>query len=253
MSTPSLRIRSALFDDLDLTTPSNPIVGRDVRLTLNTDPLALSCTLHRMIADGDPKYYDMFSKDVSDNLTEEDLALAETIRDYYGKQLVWAALNSDNKPGKYNSEYQEALTKFIKGDKRTVMEKDRGMVYRIPEYYYIDTQMDIIKRDAKTTLPVGAYSVKEETTFTLTPVQRFKSSNHLYGKNFNYWFKDSDGYLYQLSISQGNALDHVMEHLFDTCNTMTFTGHKMPRSRRDGFSFYQVEKWKLDMSGLKLV
>jgi hypothetical protein len=233
---------------------NNPISAKTQHLTLKVDSLVLACARHRLAKE--PEYadlHDILSEKVYSKVEDADTTLAAEIREYYSGKMMWWELNEVRL-----TEYQIALKKYILSDPLEVVESNIGLVHKIPEFYASDRFMDSFKENSKTRiepdLQVKYYNdgfgnvsrVNEIIEVELTPLKSQQIANRRV-KRSEYYFHDSDKYLYRLSVEKGNDLEHIFKYFFERHTSLKFSGYKKINHSfdRQGIDFYELFKWNL--------
>jgi hypothetical protein len=168
-------------------------------------------------------------------MIQEDRDRANVIRDYYSKKLLVLTLKDHRM-----SNYRKDLNTFIHGDCKIVKEEMMPLVYRLPEFYDYDIEVEDMFRDLDTrfdhTIPAFGKIVNLEPIKKLTVNGKSK-------KFVEYWLKDSSDRPYKLEIETSNQLMHLWDHFFDKGSILLDVVAKP--SNRDGASFYKLIKWNL--------
>ena len=228
--TPTARPTVDIFSNTYKDTSQDPI-------TLKHDALALSCCSWRMRNTGLGDYWNIQSDEVGAQITQADIDLANEIRSFYGKKILWLQLN-----GRPVSQFRKDLMKYIHSDARVVTEHISGMIHKMPDFYEEDKILNQLKALADTSefteyLPNDAHVV-------LTPLRIIlRRSKHT--KINNYWLLTADKRLCQIEIPQPNPLEPLWLDIFNNCATITISGRFIP-GRREDFNFYRVTNWKVE-------
>ena len=209
------------------------------------DILALSVTWHRLRPTlshnvniiNDPSYRPTKLTDeiLFKEMIQEDRERAHDIRDYYSKKLMVLTLK-DHKL----SNYRKDLNTFIHGDCKIVKEQMMPLVYRLPEFYDYDIEVENMFRGLDTrfdnAMPAFGKLIQLEPIKKLTVNSKSK-------KFVEYWLKDSTDRPYKIEIDVSNQLMHLWDHFFDKGSVFLDVVAK-PTSR-DGASYYKLIRWKL--------
>ena len=195
---------------------------------LNHDVIAISCAVNRVPG------HDL--DDADDEVTAEDLAKADLIRSYYGRKLTWYQLSG--KPlSKFRTDLQSLLTR---DNKNILVHKELGMIYRLPEFYSLDTEFDNLKKDADVSYTNKLHIGKVE----LTPLKIFREK---YSKAAfqSFWFKDPNNRLVLIKIPLPNQLVHMFIDMFNNSATITVNATFAPFTR-DSYTYYKLSTWTLE-------
>lgn len=162
------------------------------------------------------------------HLSGEDIAQAQVIRDYYSKKIMVMKLK-----GTQMSRYKQDLSTFIHSDGKIFKEDMCPLVYRLPEFYEYDTQVDELysthNREIKTTA---------EPTKKLTLVKSL-TVGRKYNKRKEYWYSDEHNNLHRLSFSHDNPLLTLLD-LYST-NELTISG-RWRKTNKDDREYFINDK-----------
>ena len=227
-----------LFTSLD---PQNYRVEEPKVKTIPCDVLALSCCAYRKRDEQHP--FLCFQSIDPNDITEEDISLAEAVRKYYGKKYLWISLHNRNL-----TEFQQTVLNFLTQDNRQqFLETQEGMIHKLPEFYANDQITDAIFKNADTSdldntriPPV----LRTKQTKKLHPVDVVEIRNKRSKEN-KYWLKDDSNRLYLLSIPLPNTLEHMWVDLFNNSSTIKINGHYLPQRSMNG-DYYKIVDWKLE-------
>jgi len=169
-------------------------------------------------------------------VSEEDIAQANTIRDYYSKKImVWKLKNI------ILTGFRNDLNMFIHGDGKTFKETMIPLAYRLPEFYEYDVEFEKMSfeynKEVKSQ-PVANYPA---VTKHLTYIKSL-SVNTRRLKKIEYWFSDSHNNLVQMNVDTHNPLHSLLEKVITT-GSIDLEGRYATRNR-DGNEFLKVEKYK---------
>lgn len=168
-------------------------------------------------------------------VSEDDVAQANVIRDYYSKKImVWKLKNIKL------TYYREDLNTFIHGDGKTFKESMLPLVYRLPEFYEYDVEFEKMSFDYNKEVkcqPVVNYPAvtKHLTYIKSLPVNTKRI------KKVEYWFSDKHNNLVQLNIDTHNPLSSLLDKVIKK-GSIELEGRYGTRTR-DGNEFLRVEKY----------
>ncbi len=129
-------------------------------------------------------------------ITEYDLNKAKEIREYYSKKLMVLTLR-----GKKLTKFRQDLQSYIaNGYTNAYPEKYCGLIYRLPEFYEYDQQLDELRVESNNTPQDSFIGVK-----SLTLVKKMQR-DILKGKFVDYWFHDADKRVYKFTSRKENEL-----------------------------------------------
>ncbi len=181
-----------MFNEIESIQPAERLVEHP------TDSLAISCKNFR-IRQAINKYPNAYE------ISDVDRQMANDIRDYYSKKLMVRTLK-----GKSMSKFRQDLSTYLTNN-YTVRypEKYEGMIYRLPEFYAYDQEIDKLRMESNNVEQQATIGVR-----TLKPVKKLLSTNKS-GTVFHYWFHDSNKHLYKMYVSKDNELQPLFDCIFD--------------------------------------
>jgi hypothetical protein len=217
-------------------------------LTSSEDILALSVTWHRLRTSDNPQKAsgdmpsDLLDKILRENLTSEDKAKANMIREHFSKKIMMQLL-LDAVP---MSNFRKDLNSFIHSSPGTpISDKLSPLIYRLPELYEYDLNfqaMFVNEQLTKTIMPcIGRYSVN------LIPLTKMSVVLKTKGKFIEYWLKDDANKAYKIEILNSNGLHHLWDHFYDKKEVIPMIGSLQTR-HRDGIDYFKLNNWEIDFS-----
>jgi hypothetical protein len=235
-----------------VTWDSNSISNGNVKkyevFETSEDILALSVTWHRLRLPGNHIINTIRPTTLTDNIlfteiNQEDRNRADIIRDYYSKKLMVMTLR-----GQRISKFRKDLNTFIHGDCKIVKEEMMPLIFRLPEFYDYDIQLqemfsDLNKQfeDTEDQAYGAAYGGKK----ILKPMKKFVVKLRT-NKFSEYWLKDDDNKAYKIEIPIENKLNHLWEHFFEQ-ESIPLQGHFRPMER-DGINYFHLKNWEIDFT-----
>lgn len=169
-------------------------------------------------------------------VNNEDIELANTIRDYYSKKImVWKLKNINLTP------FRQDLNSFVHSDGKTFKETMLPLVYRLPEFYEYDVEFEKMSFEYNKEVKLHATppsSVGERKNLKFVK-QLSVNSKRL--KKIEYWFSDNHNNLIQLNTETSNPLNSLLEKVITTGDIALF-GRYTTRTR-DGNEFLRVDKY----------
>lgn len=200
------------------------------------DSLVLSVAWNRLRSNGISRTARLLDGTLFDSIISEDRDTAAKIRDFYSKKIMMLRLKS-SKP---MTNYREDLNKFIHSDGCTLREDMIGIVYRLPDFYKFDTQIEEITSsfNKKVQRNPGA------TSSTFTPLKRIERKT----KSINsvqYWMKDQlTGNGAMVSIQAKNPLEDVWNTVFNGTENLNL--YYTPKYHSlDDLEYMELSKWGL--------
>ena len=165
-------------------------------------------------------------------VTEEDIAHANVIRDYYSKKImVWKLKNEGF------TAFREDLNTFIHSEGKTFKESMLPLAYRLPEFYEYDIEFEKMafeyNREVKRNNDPNVVTVKQ-----LKFIKKL-SVNTKRQKRKEYWFSDRHNNLVLLNVESSNPLLSLMDMTVDK-NDITITG-AIRKFNRDGLEYLKID------------
>jgi len=165
-------------------------------------------------------------------VTEEDIAQANVIRDYYSKKIMVLKLKNEG-----FTAFREDLNTFIHSEGKTFKESMLPLAYRLPEFYEYDVEFEKMAFDYNR-------EVKRNDDPHVVTVKQLKfikklSVNTKRQKRKEYWFSDRHNNLVLLSVESSNPLLSLMDITVNK-NDITITGN-IRKNKRDGLEYLKVD------------
>lgn len=185
--------------------------------------------------------YKLTDRDLTHALNNDDRTLANTIRDYYSKKIMMWKLK-----GIKLTNFREDLNKFIHGDQHKIKETFFPIIFRLPEFYEYDINIDKMREqliDIPDTEELEKYKGKQ-SCLSLTPLVSLVKNNKRI-KVVEYWFKTEEDIPVMLSIEPKNPLEHIWNKIFDSKKVLQISGHIFVKSMTD-FEYLSINNWKLE-------
>ena len=207
---------------------------------ISQDLLALSVcwSRYRKVKDEHglrPTITKLLDSDLFRLVSEDDIAHANTIRDYYSKKImVWKLKNIKLTP------FREDMNTFIHGDGKMFKENMLPLVYRLPEFYEYDIEFEKMSFEYNKEVKRQESSHVTERKY-LTFIKSL-SVNTKRLKKTEYWFSDNHNNLVQMNIETHNPLYSLLDKVIKS-GSIELAGRYGTR-KRDGNEFLRVEKYK---------
>ena len=204
---------------------------------INKDLLALSvCWARYRKTRNDPGPQPTITKLLDSELfrlvTEEDIAQANIIRDYYSKKIMVLKLKNVG-----FTAFREDLNTFIHNEGKTFKESMLPLAYRLPEFYEYDIEFEKMafeyNREVKRNNDPNVVTVKQ-----LKFIKKL-SVNTKRQKRKEYWFSDRHNNLVLLNVESSNPLLSLMDMTVDK-NDITITG-AIRKFNRDGLEYLKID------------
>ena len=207
---------------------------------ISQDLLALSVcwARYRKVKDDNkvlPTITKLLDSELFKLVTEEDVAQANVIRDYYSKKImVWKLKNINL------TNFRQDLNTFIHSDGKTFKETMMPLAYRLPEFYEYDVEFEKMSFDYnKEVKRQGSVHATDKKHLTYI---KSLSVNTKRFKKIEYWFSDSHNNLVQMNLETNNPLNSLLEKVI-TSGSVDVVG-RYGTGNRDGNEFFRVEKYK---------
>lgn len=223
---------------------ANPLAKNVKESESTVDLLAVSAFLYRTHKD-DPdninRFSDLFLAAISNSITQEDHDMAENTAQHFSKQVVMAQLRGEV------SDFQRAVGVFLSGKRLRLEGTSVGLVYRLPEYYDMDT-----KWLAMRVKHFAEHEYVEVTddfyTRKLIPIDCIRHHTQNF-KETRYWFKDvQTGNPVVLNIDTNNQLKYIWDSIFNSHKDSVLEVTGMFQTRKiSGTQYMCAHKWKLEI------
>lgn len=215
----------------------NPTV---VTIPTEVDVLALSCAWWRLRGEGhgDTKngvIDSIFSSQLYKHLLEVDTAMARNIREYYSKKIMLLKLH-----GRELSKFRIDLAQFLTENGRTTNDAFKGMIYRLPEFYTYDREVDHMLENS---FNLDAYLEKTKEAKRLLPVKALTRKTKYTTKRVFFLRDEESGACVGTAVEEVNKLLHLWEMLFDLGVPLLLKGTYLPSQHP--FKHYSLRDWKL--------
>lgn len=162
------------------------------------------------------------------SVLESDHYVASSIRDYYSKKLVVRTLK-----GKPLSKFRQDLSDYLsKGYTNEYPEKYMGMIYKLPEFYFYDLEVDKLRLESSNKPLDTSIGVKKLKFLT----KLYRSANST--GSYTFWFHDEDKNLYNIQILKENALLDMFQSICEFGN-ITVSG-KFVSSSKDDLNYCKI-------------
>jgi hypothetical protein len=165
-------------------------------------------------------------------VSEDDIAQANVIRDYYSKKIMVLKLKNTG-----FTSFREDLNTFVHSDGKTFKENMMPLAYRLPEFYEYDVEFEKMlfdfNREVKRMDQPHVFHTKQ-----LKFVKQLLVNKKQY-KRKEYWFSDRSNNLVNINIDTSNPLLSLMDIVVSK-NDITING-KFKKCTRDGNEFIKVD------------
>lgn len=166
-------------------------------------------------------------------VSEDDIAQANVIRDYYSKKIMVLKLKNVG-----FSSFREDLNTFIHSNGKTFKESMLPLAYRLPEFYDYDVEFEKMSFDYNK-------EVKRIDEPHVAMVKQLKfikklSVNTRHSKRKEYWFSDGYNNLVNVNIETSNPLLSLLDMTVDK-NDIRVKG-TFRKCSRDGLEYLKVDR-----------
>lgn len=208
------------------------------KITTEYDLLVLSCCSYRL--NKQAKKYTITTSHVVKNVNDFDIALANKIRDYYSKKLMFLKLK-----GIELTKFRKDLSNFLHGNfhsecgRYTTPESYIGMASRLPHFYEYDCGLEKIFEGERSKATQKHFRGNKELTF----IKKFFVKKKI-GNNFEFWFTDANDFRYVISYNESNLLVSFLESYLNTHKKILAVGDFFLKYK-DNFVHYSSQTVEL--------
>lgn len=233
-----LGIKSSTFDDI-----FNTHYKKYEIYEFEDDILAVSCAWKRQRDNhpGEFVHSKLTDRKLFDSISSDDREQARLIRDYYSKKIMMLTLK-----GQSLTPFRKDLNTYIHGDTNNATDELFPLIYRLPEFYEYDMEIEKIKMSLQDRL-AGAKLEKyngKQHSFELTPVTSLKKHTKRL-KVIEYWFSINDSSPVLIQLEPKNPLLHIWDNLFSTKKVLQVSGLPFIKNM-DDFDYLSIKNWKLN-------
>lgn len=208
------------------------------------DVLAVSCTWKRQRDNhpGEFLHNKITDRKLFDSISSDDREQARLIRDYYSKKIMMLTLK-----GQALTPFRKDLNTFIHGESNRATDELFPLIYRLPEFYEYDMEIEKIKMSLQDRLAGAKLEKKyngKQHSFELTPITSLKKHNKRL-KVIEYWFSINDSNPVLIQLEPKNPLLHIWDNLFSTKKALQISGLPFIKNM-DDFEYLSIKNWKLN-------
>jgi hypothetical protein len=207
------------------------------------DILALSCASYRLRQGKDGQTYGLVSSVLLEEVTSADAVMAADIRrDYIQKIMMWKLKDTNF------TKFRAALSKFLLTDGLSFgsdEENWEGMVYRLPEFYSYDCQLENIKNRYQyhNQKPQSFWNNKKEIK-KLTPIICLARNSRHKG-NMDYFLETIElDQVARITVYRSNPLLQLWDNIFSLRAELSIEGVFNYRNI-DDLSHFEISKWNV--------
>jgi hypothetical protein len=239
VSLSSLNSSSGINFDWNTISGFNNDVKKYEVYEISVDLLALSvCWARYRKARNEPGLHPTITKLLDSELfrliTDEDVAQANVIRDYYSKKImVWKLKNISL------TNFRNDLNTFVHSDGKTFKETMIPLVYRLPEFYEYDVEFEQMSFDYNKEVKLqDSQFMSEKKQLKFVKQLSVNTKRH---KRKEYWFSDAYNNLVTFNIESNNPLISMLD--MTVKNHDIYVDGRYKKSLRDGNEYLKVEKF----------
>jgi hypothetical protein len=222
---------------LDFNDPVSPKIKEYKMYEVGEDALVLSVVWNRLRASGQSRTARLLDGTLFEQITTADREVAATIRDFYSKKIMMLKLKSS----KRITNYREDLNKFIHSDGCFLRDDMIGLVYRLPDFYNFDVQLEEVTKSINKNVQITP-NIATESTFT--PLKRIERKTRA-TNSIQYWMREqSTGNGAMICIQSKNPLENVWNNIFNNSTNLPLYYKKQTKTL-DGVEFMQLSNWGL--------
>jgi len=176
------------------------------------DPIALGCAAYRIWTENHITRWMDFEHVT---VTDADHALANNVRTFYRARTDHLLIDILKNGPTAVSEFRKKLSLIVSNQMHKYTAQDRGILYKLPYFYYEDTALERLFAD---NAPAEYYRSLMDANprperFQLTLLDSvFVSRKH--GETMQYWFRDDHSpSLYQWAVKTDNPLHSLVQSI----------------------------------------
>lgn len=207
--------------------------------TVKKDLLAVSCHLYRNFKnDIEKRYMDLTMASNTLNLTEQDFTDADTIADYYSKQIVIRQLKGDL------TDFKKSVLAFLQ-NRMAYNKSNPGLIYRLPEYYAVD--QTILKMKDQYLSDHKFIEIKDKKQIlSLKPTVTVRKHTRE-RKIDQYWFIDTEtNNPVMIDLHSKNEIKHIWDNMFETSSLIKVDATWISKRHSLNFDYVTTDdKWSV--------
>lgn len=219
---------------------------QEVSYNFTVDPLLVSCTLYRLIAESRAKdKIDHLNWSLTDHtdkiiakITDQDRVFAESLVSYYKSKLIMAKLRGD-----HFTKFKTDLLKYLTDSPTSVTSKFVGMIYKLPYFYQYDMQLIEIFDGAKSDLEKVPNHL-ERQDINLSFISKADTGQKK-ARHYEYWFKDENNLRFLVEVEKYNPIRPLWEKAIQ--NGDLSINSIFEKKRRDNLEFYTAKGWHISV------
>lgn len=222
------------FSDEDTVSPQ---IKKYQVYEVGEDALVLSATWKRLRDEKRSSTTRLLDGTLFKEITSTDRELAADIGDYYSKKIMMLKL----KNSRPMSKYREDLNTFIHGDRSVIREEMIGLIYRLPDFYKFDKELETITSQVNKQVEVNPKITSQATFTPLKRIERKTKSQHA----IQYWMREQlTGNAAMITVAAKNPLESVWNLIFDNNQDLALTYTKSTQHLYDT-EYMLLSKWEL--------
>lgn len=239
----SLNLTAIVWDEV-----SDPLSSSEKEVTYNftTDPLLVSCTLYRLIAESRTnEKIDHLNWSLTDHtdkiiakITDQDRVFAESLVSYYKSKLIVAKLRGD-----HFTKFKTDLLQYLNDSPNKITSKFVGMIYKLPYFYQYDMQLIEIFGGEHTDLEKAPNHL-DRRDIKLSFISKADNGQKR-ARHYEYWFKDENNLRFLVEVEKHNPVRKLWEYSIQ--NGELSINSVFEKKRRDNLEFYVAKGWSINV------
>lgn len=239
----SLNMTAIVWDEL--LEPASTL-EKEVTYKFTTDPLLISCTLHRLIAESranDKIDYlnwslNEYADKIASKITDEDRIFAESLVSYYKSKLIMAKLRGD-----HFTKFKTDLLQYLNDSPTNITSKFIGMIYKLPYFYQYDMHLIEIFGGEHTDLEKAPNNL-DRRDINLSFISKADNGQKR-ARHYEYWFKDENNLRILVEVEKHNPVRKLWEYTIQ--NGDLSINAVFEKKRRDNLEFYVAKGWSVNV------
>jgi hypothetical protein len=237
----SVNMTTIVWDKLTTPAPEPAVL-----YNFTTDPLLLSCTLHRLIKESrendSVKYLNWslneYADKIASKITDQDRVFAESLKSYYNSKLLMAKLRGD-----HFTKFKTDLMQYLHNSPTTLLQSFVGMVYKLPYFYEYDMQLVEIFDGAKSDLEKARVKLDRQD-IKLSFISKADNGQKR-ARHYEYWFKDENNLRFLVEVEKYNPIRLLWEKAIQEGDLSI--NSIFEKKRRDNLEFYVAKGWHISV------
>lgn len=210
-------------------------------VTHDYDLLAFFCKMNDLVLSGEISKKDITKYPIKNlqndvKINQNDIDKANLIRKYYQQKFIMLEL----KGIKWKTPYRLDLLKYLTGDPCTAFSSTFPMLYKLPEFYAYDKEIDAIKSVLNNT----THNFKTEPTQLSLILLKKLFKNTTREKYNEFWFTNFTNSIYRIRLDLVNPFNNFFVERTKSEIEVSVVDSRLVK--QDDFTFVSLEKWSFD-------